>query len=153
MEKPNPLNVLKDEKPWYSEGLRFKCTECGECCTGGPGYCWVTDEEISAIADYLKMDLKKFQRRYLRYVTGRYSLVETKNYDCIFLKDKKCTIYPVRPTQCRTFPWWAQNLSSPEAWEEAAKRCEGISKEAPIVPLKTIESQLSVDRSSGMTGS
>ena len=86
----HPLNVLSNEKPWYSEGLRFKCTECGQCCTGAPGYAWVTDEEIKAIADYLKITVKDFGKRYLRFAKGRYALVEKKNYDCIFLKDKKC---------------------------------------------------------------
>lgn len=142
----NPLNVLSNEKPWYSEGLRFKCTECGQCCTGAPGYAWVTDEEIQAIADYLKLTVKEFGKRYLRFAKGRYALVERKNYDCIFLKDKKCTVYPVRPTQCRTFPWWLQNLNSPEDWKEAAQYCEGISDEAPLVSLEIIESQLNIDK-------
>lgn len=138
----NPLKVLSNEKPWYSEGLRFKCTECGKCCTGGPGYAWVTKEEIHAIADYLGLSVKVFGKRYLRYVSGRYSLLEKgPNFDCIFLKDKRCEIYPVRPAQCRTFPWWKENLSSPEAWKEAAKYCEGITKDAPVVPFDTIETQ------------
>ena len=141
------LKLLPNDKPWYSEGLRFKCTECGQCCTGAPGYAWVTDEEIKAIADYLKMSVKDFGKRYLRFARGRYALVEKKNFDCVFLKDKKCSVYPVRPTQCRTFPWWMQNLSSPEEWKEAAKYCEGISENAPIVPLETIEAQLNLDKS------
>lgn len=146
---PNPLNVLADEPPkipWYSGGLRFKCTECGKCCTGGPGYAWVTNEEIQAIADYLKMNIKDFGKKYLRFTKGRYALVEKSSYDCIFLKDKKCTIYPVRPNQCRTFPWWVQNLTSPESWKEAAMSCEGISEDAPLVPLETIQTQLAIDK-------
>ncbi|MEI8124617.1 MAG: YkgJ family cysteine cluster protein [Parachlamydiaceae bacterium] len=141
-----PLKVLSNEKPWYSEGLRFKCTECGQCCTGGPGYAWVTKEEIETIASHLGMTVKDFGKRYLRSVYGRYSLVEKKEtYDCIFLKDKKCQIYQVRPTQCRTFPWWAENLKSPEAWKEAAKHCEGISCDAPVVPFEEIQPQLERD--------
>ncbi|HEV8050891.1 MAG TPA: YkgJ family cysteine cluster protein, partial [Parachlamydiaceae bacterium] len=76
----------------------------------------------------------------------RYALVEKKNYDCIFLKDKKCSVYPVRPTQCRTFPWWMQNLATPEDWKEAAKFCEGISDDAPLVSIDIIESQLNLDK-------
>lgn len=146
----HPLNIIPDnqpcEDPWYSQGLRFKCTECGKCCTGGPGYAWVTDKEIQAIANYLKLSVKEFGKKYLRFVKGRYALVERKNYDCIFLKDRKCSVYPVRPTQCRTFPWWAQNLSSPEQWKEAAQYCEGISDDAPLVSLDIIQSQLAIDK-------
>ena len=131
-----PLKVLSNEKPWYSEGLRFKCTECGQCCTGGPGYAWVTKEEIETIASHLGMTVKDFGKRYLRSVYGRYSLVEKK---------ETCQIYQVRPTQCRTFPWWAENLKSPEAWKEAAKHCEGISCDAPVVPFEEIQPQLERD--------
>ena len=35
---------------WYRDGLQFECTQCGNCCTGDPGYVWVTPEEIKAIA-------------------------------------------------------------------------------------------------------
>lgn len=141
----NKLNILPDNSPWYKNGLRFECTGCGGCCTGAPGYIWVTDEEIQAMADYLKLPLDKFSRRYLRKVGNKYSLVEyQKTYDCIFLKDRKCSIYPVRPTQCRTYPWWAENLSSEEAWKEAAKRCEGIRRDAPVIDAKTINEQLDI---------
>ena len=34
--------------PWYKDGLRFQCTGCGDCCTGGPGYVWVNQAEIDA---------------------------------------------------------------------------------------------------------
>lgn len=142
--KKNPLNVLNNDKPWYADGLQFKCTECGKCCTGGPGYAWVTKEEIQAIADHLNLTTTAFGKKYLRYINGRYALLEKNvTFDCIFLKDKKCQIYPVRPVQCRTFPWWAENLTSPEAWQEAAKHCEGITqKDAPVVPYETIAEQL-----------
>lgn len=143
----NPLNVINDDKPWYSEGLRFKCTECGQCCTGAPGYAWVSDKEIEAIASFLKLSVEVFSKKYLRFAKGRYALLEKKgSYDCIFLKNKKCEIYPVRPTQCRTFPWWVHNLATPEDWKEAAKYCEGISNDAPLIPLHIIQEQLKIDQ-------
>lgn len=143
------LNLIEQNPPWYAQGLRFKCTECGQCCTGTPGYVWVSEAEIQALANHLHLSTKEFAKQFLRYVDGRYALLETpsnlekpSNYDCIFLKDKKCQVYTVRPTQCRTFPWWAQNLASPEDWEAAASYCEGISSNAPLVPLSEIQSQL-----------
>lgn len=132
-------------KQWYAEGLHFSCTQCGQCCTGAPGYAWVSDEEIEAIANYLHIPLEKFYKRYLRYVKDSYALKEdSRNYDCIFLKDKKCQIYPVRPKQCRTFPWWTQNLQSREDWDKAARFCEGIRNEAPLVSYETIQEQLTI---------
>lgn len=140
------LNILKetdeDQKPWYAKGLNFKCTGCGKCCTGAPGYVWVTDDEIAAMADHLNLTPKEFAKRYLRQVHGRLSLREhSKTFDCVFLNGKQCQIYMHRPIQCRTFPWWPLNLKSEEAWKEAAEYCEGIQADAPLVELDQIEEQ------------
>lgn len=141
IQETNPP-IESENKPWYGKGLNFKCTECGQCCTGAPGYTWVSDDEAIAIADYLKISLDEFGKRYVKRVGDRLSLREdARNYDCIFLKDKKCQIYPVRPTQCRTYPWWPQHIKSKEEWERAAQFCEGIQCEAPIVPQHKIEEQ------------
>ncbi len=129
-----------NEKVWYAEGLPFSCTGCGKCCTGSPGYVWIDEEEIEEMAAFLRIPRALFMRKYVRRVGSRHSLVEKKpHYDCIFLKENQCEVYGARPTQCRTFPFWPQNLSSKKAWEETAKQCEGIHKEAELIPLKTIE--------------
>lgn len=128
--------------PWYKDGLPFKCTECGKCCTGTPGYVWVTEKEMSDMAAVIKISVDEFKRKYTRTRGNRYALVERKalngDYDCVFLKDKKCLVYLARPTQCRTFPWWEQNLVSEESWKCAAEECEGINDDAPIVPYSQI---------------
>ncbi len=128
---------------WYKEGLCFECTGCGRCCSGGPGYVWVSDAEIEAIARHLKITDEECRRRYTRFCKGRISLKENlPSYDCVFLKGKLCSIYEARPTQCRTFPFWPQNLESRETWAEAALSCEGINKEARLVPISEIAIQL-----------
>ncbi len=130
---------LKMLPSWTHDGLRFSCTGCGKCCTGSPGYTWVTEQEIASMAAFLNLSVQDFGKRYLRLVKGRFSLLEeSESYSCVFLKDNKCTIYPVRPTQCRTYPWWLQNLTSEEAWHKAAALCEGIGK-GEVVPYDTIE--------------
>ena len=96
--------------PWFKEGLRFKCTGCGKCCTGTPGYVWVMEEEMAAMAAVLHISVDLFKRKYIRSRDNRYALIEKRapngDYDCIFLKDKLCQVYQCRPKQCRTFPWW-----------------------------------------------
>jgi Fe-S-cluster containining protein len=147
--KNHKLSILKDhsklsDAPWYQEGLRFKCTGCGKCCTGSPGYVWIEDTEIDRIAALLKISLQEFIRRYTRLVSGRLSLNENQiSYDCIFLKDKKyCQVYEARPKQCQTFPWWDGLLKNPESWEAAGLDCEGINHpEAPLVPFYKIEEE------------
>ncbi len=132
------------DKPWYQDGLRFKCTGCGECCTGAPGYVWVSPEEITALSARLNMSEEAFIKRYTRRIGSRISLIEhPKSFDCVFLKEKKCLVYEDRPSQCRTFPWWPENLEDKAAWEETARRCEGINHpDADLIPLSKITSEL-----------
>ncbi len=122
-----------DQTPWYVAGLTFACVRCGRCCAGPEeGYVWVTPQEIVTIAEHLGIPLEQMQRDYVRRVGGRFSLRERSgSHDCIFLARQgahECAIYPVRPTQCRTWPFWPVNLRSPEAWARAAARCPGIHR-------------------------
>lgn len=129
---------------WYNKGLTFGCTSCGQCCTGAPGYVWLEDADIQRLADHLQLPTKEFLKRYTRFVKGRYSLTEKKpNYDCVFLKEMKCTVYNARPSQCRKFPWWPQNLTSQKAWDLAARDCEGINaKDGKLFSEEEIKKQL-----------
>lgn len=120
-----------DARVWYAAGLKFECTQCGNCCSGAPGYVYVTTEDMHRMAGFLQMGFEEFTRTYVRQVGERYSLVEKFNYDCVFLtRDAKgksgCSIYPVRPMQCRTWPFWNENLRAPGAWKGAGAKCPGI---------------------------
>lgn len=141
-----PLTPLTPLAPWYKEGLRFKCTGCGRCCTGKAGYVWVSVEEMQSMANVLNISLDLFKRKYTRIREQKYALVEkitlNKEYACVFLQDNKCLVYQARPLQCRTFPWWPENLNNPESWALAAQECEGITDQAPIVPYSEIEANL-----------
>jgi len=128
---------------WYRGGLRFECTGCGACCTGEPGYVWVTREDIRRIAEFLGRDDGWLPGHILRRVGLRYSLTERPNGDCVFLQPRSegrrgCAIYPVRPLQCRTWPFWTVNLTSAAAWAEAATRCPGMNN-GPTYDFEAIE--------------
>ena len=132
------------KKSWYHEGLRFKCTGCGKCCTG-PGFVWLEEEDIESLTKKLNLSHDDFLKKYTRQLGFDRSLTEDPvTTDCIFLKDKKfCEVYDARPKQCRTFPWWPDNIKSKAHWNEAKKRCEGIDHEdAPLIPLSEIQAQL-----------
>src|SRR5262245_4802554 len=102
-----------DEQPWYQDGLRFRCTQCGNCCTGAPGYVWVNQQEIEALAAAIgEADLAAFEAKYVRKVGARKSLKEFRNGDCVFFdgQTRRCTVYGQRPRQCRTWPFWDSNV-------------------------------------------
>jgi Fe-S-cluster containining protein len=127
-------SVAKEKAPWYVGGLHFECGRCGKCCSGpDEGYIWVTEDEIRLIADYLKISEEDLAQKYMVRVGLRTSIIEHRPAnDCIFLEavngHRVCMIYPVRPNQCRTWPFWDSNLASAEAWNHAAKKCFGINR-------------------------
>ncbi len=129
---------------WIKEGLKFKCTGCGKCCTGAPGYVFLSEEEIVEMANFLNLSLEDFVKSYIRQVEDRFSLREKPGplFDCVFLDGKKCSVYPIRPKQCRTFPFWPQNLESEQTWQNTAASCEGINEDAPVIPRDQIISIL-----------
>jgi len=106
---------------------------------------WVNKEEIEGLAALLKLDVEEFEKRYVRQVGIRKSLIEFPNGDCIFFhaESRTCQVYQRRPRQCRTWPFWNSNLSSPEAWERAEGHCPGCNR-GKLVTLEKIEEQRKV---------
>ena len=134
----------RDDQPWYADGLAFECTRCGMCCTGDPGYVWVTDEELEIIAKFLGQPLQEVRELYSRKARGRRSLREKANGDCVFYdRQKGCTIYSVRPPQCRTWPFWDSNVATPEDWEHTCQVCPG-SGQGEVIPVEEISRRLKV---------
>ncbi len=134
-----------DEGPWYKDGLRFTCTQCGDCCSGGPGFVWLNTDEIRQIAEYKGVSLGEMQMHHLRYVGGRTSLREFPNGDCTFLdpQTRKCSVYPVRPAQCQTWPFWNSNLASEAAWKRTQVACPGAGQ-GRLYTISEIHSQSEV---------
>jgi Fe-S-cluster containining protein len=133
-------------QPWYNQGLRFECTQCGNCCTGAPGYVWVNQAEIEALASNVGMsDVAQFEELYVRRIGVRRSLKELSNGDCVFFDNasRRCTVYGARPRQCRTWPFWDSNLESPERWAQTCEVCPG-SGHGQLYSIQQIEEQRKV---------
>lgn len=149
---------------WYKKGVRFSCTQCGRCCTGPEGFVWVNNNEIKKIAQYLNISIEELKEKHTHLVEReenpkssslkkhkkKRSLTEIpseKNpgdFDCTFLaEDGACSIYPHRPKQCRTYPFWPEILKSRRSWEDEARYCEGINhEEAKVVAFASIQENL-----------
>lgn len=114
---------------WYRQGLRFQCQGCGACCRGPGGYVWITVPEAEAMAGALGQTFEEFAARMLRQTTSGLALVDDPSGNCPLLgEDGRCRVYRQRPTQCRTWPWWEENLISEKRWDAAASRCPGMNK-------------------------
>jgi len=139
---------MAEREKWYREGLSFSCTQCGNCCSGEPGYVWATKEEVRRISEFLGRTDGWLDKKHLRRVGLRYSLTERPDGDCVFLKRENgkamCSIYPVRPLQCRTWPFWNNLLASRKGWDEtAAEKCPGMNQGRPytFVQIEGIRTQ------------
>ena len=116
------------------EGFPFSfetsaCDTCpGRCCTGESGAIWVTPAEVKAIAKHLGQSTTQFIARYTRRSFRRLSLTEKPwpgdQHACVFF-DGHCTIYKVRPEQCRTFPFW--NRYRKGHFDELTEECPGVT--------------------------
>ncbi len=121
--------IKHDAYPYQFNALA--CEACGgHCCTGESGYIWVKYPEIESIAKFLELSIEDFAIMYLKKVKHRYSLIERyredkEDYACIFFDDtmSRCSIYSVRPLQCRSFPFWEQFKGDKD---EVKKECPGI---------------------------
>jgi len=141
-----PEKSPDEQAPWYQDGLRFKCTACGDCCTGAPGYVWVNQAEINGMAGQLGISAEDFEAKYVRQIGIRRSLTEdASNGDCVFFdnKSRKCQVYENRPRQCRTWPFWKSNLRTPQAWDETCQVCPGSGK-GKLYQLEAIQEQANV---------
>lgn len=81
----------------------FQCGRCGKCCRGPllDGI-EVSPSDVKRISRYLKISPDAFMNKYVATKRGyRYGVIA---YPCPFLKENSCSIYPIRPIACRTFP-------------------------------------------------
>jgi hypothetical protein len=127
--------MTNEDQPWYHAGLRFACTRCGHCCTGAPGFVWVNDDEIRAIADLLGESVEAMTAVHTRVAHRGRSLRERVNGDCVFYdKAAGCTIYEARPAQCRTWPFWESNVRTASTWQRTCEICPGAGQGDLIAP-------------------
>ncbi len=103
------------------------------------------------MAEFLGLSLEEFRQRYIRTeYKFNWLLREVKSewgLDCIMLEREaeppylaSCRVHQCRPTQCRTWPFWPENLYKPEDWDEAAERCPGMNR-GELFSYKTIRAK------------
>ena len=127
-------------KPWFQKGLRFECTSCGNCCRnhGDYTYVYLAERDVVAISGHLGLPPERFLHDYCREEDGWITL-RMDEPACPFLQqDNRCAIYPVRPKQCATWPFWEENLER-ATWEGPVRDCcPGIGK-GELVPAEEVQ--------------
>lgn len=110
----------------------YQCQRCGNCCRW-PGGVKCTQEDISAMARLLDMDLDSFIQTFTDLHPQRTGLVLKNHPDgrCIFLEGKNhCQVQSAKPHQCKGFP----NRWNFPGWRDV---CEAIP--VPVTPeMKTV---------------
>jgi uncharacterized protein len=120
---------LSRNRHFYKDGIRFGCQGEGKCCVsrGNYGYVYLSFNDRRRLAVHFGLSTTEFTSKYTEKEDGFYQL-KYKDKDCPFLKDHRCEVYAARPWQCRTWPFWPENMDS-GVWErEVAAYCPGVGK-------------------------
>jgi len=139
---------MQDNNIDYKNGIRFECQGSGNCCVSRDsyGFVYLSDVDIKRFSKFFKITQKKFKEKYCQITDGFIHLCEKSklNGKCIFLKNKKCTVYTSRPSQCRTWPFWKDNMNVKVWNQDISINCPGIGK-GKVIKRKEIDKFLKED--------
>lgn len=113
--------------PPEAPALRWECTGCGACCSG-PGAVYFTADDMEAIRLHLGQEGDAWARTQKRLVQKRERglFVHQTDQACILLDERRrCSVYPARPLQCRTYPFWTSCFEDAESFETFRSSCPG----------------------------
>lgn len=123
------INMRKKKVKFWEAGIRFECQGTGRCCVsrGAYGYVYLSLQDRRRLAKYLGIPTRKFTHDFCSKTDRYFHLKEFKG-PCPFLEGKGCKVYSARPNQCRTWPFWPENLA-PRVWtQEIQKFCPGVGQ-------------------------
>lgn len=120
------------------------CNKCGECCRSDLGPLILPNDiiQISKAINETECDfLQKYCNQKIFLLNNRqfylYFLKTEKN-GCIFLRNSLCSIYNIRPYQCRYAPY--QCFSSFDCWDNWAcidinvlKECDTMQNDLRLI--------------------
>jgi hypothetical protein len=106
---------------------------------------YLTLEDRRRLARQLGLPTRRFTREFCEKTDGLFHLKES-GPDCMFLRANRCSVYEGRPTQCRTWPFWPENMTA-KAWTAVAAGCPGVGR-GPVVAVDEIRRILREQRAS-----
>ncbi len=108
--------------------LQFACQPgCTRCCDVR-GFVYITEDNLRNMAAYLGMTASAFEARYVLRFKKLLRLRKPKKSQCHFLEAGGCRVHPVKPVQCRLYPFWPELIEDRDVWEAERKACPGIGQ-------------------------
>lgn len=120
---------MRKMRNFYRDGIRFECHRSGQCCRkrGDYEYVYLKLKDRRRLAKKFCLSTLSFTKRFAEKTDGYFHLKQLTG-DCPFLKGGRCSVYEARPTQCRTWPFWPENMSA-SAWKKhVVPLCPGAGK-------------------------
>ena len=115
-----------------NNGIKFSCQSSGNCCVsmGNHGYVYLSKDDLNTLAIFFNQNKNEFKKKYCKITNGFIHLKEFKKNkgNCLFLINNRCSVYKARPIQCRTWPFWNENMNAKTWNKEIALFCPGIGK-------------------------
>jgi Fe-S-cluster containining protein len=99
------------------------------------GQVYLSEEDLVRIAAYVNMSPAEFEERYVYRTARLMRLRKPPAKQCMFHVENRCSIHPVKPTQCRIFPYWPEIIESQSSWDETAKSCPGMNQ-GPLIQIE-----------------
>jgi len=129
------------KKWWEREKIHFECQEgCLKCCLK-PGVIYFDKADVKNATEFLGCEQEVFVNEYLKKEGKHWELEVEDDQPCPFLTMEGCAIHEAKPKQCRTYPFWKENLRTRNHWKLTAGFCPGIH-EGPVIPSEDIRRQL-----------
>lgn len=121
--------VLKLSPQIARSGVQFECISgCVKCCAI-PGKVFVTEDDVPRLAGHFNLSHDECKKQHLKHFWGEvYEFKYPESKPCAFLGETGCAIYDARPTQCRTFPFWPENMKDPVIWTGIGRMCPGVGR-------------------------
>jgi len=119
----------------YPKHVCFKCERCALCCGD-------TEQKVRLIL-LLRVEAQNIIERTLKSIdefTEKiegfepyiYVMKKTEDGKCVFLRDRSCSIYEIRPLICRFYPFQLKNLGNDRYGFIYTSECPGIGKSSPL---------------------
>ena len=121
---------MKPERFYDREnGLCFTCQAgCAACCKIS-GKVEISDQDVVRMAQHIGVEEHVFRQKYTRGNKKSLELEELETGPCVMLDaNDRCSVYEVRPLQCRTYPFWDEVIANDFTWLLERDFCPGIDK-------------------------